>query len=177
MRVSTEQEQITVTVIKIDGKKLSFTQLQRLPIIFGECWLDRYLDNSLVPVGKIPVDLAKSIFRKKLETDRTFHNIDYGLLVNFDNQLFLTLVPYSEEEFLSLHFERNTLKKKLEPHRYRSSKIELPLGPSRSNQTPVSKKQPLSESEVAALEAAQHELEIRIMAIKDEFDCTPYIFI
>lgn len=111
MRVSTEQEQITVTVIKIDGKKLSFTQIQRLPIIFGECWLDRYLDNSLVPVGKIPVDIAKSIFRKKLETDRTFHNIDYGLLVNFNNQLFLTLVPYSEEDFQNLHCERNSLKK------------------------------------------------------------------
>nr|CQB46384.1 hypothetical protein [Vibrio cholerae] len=49
--------------------------------------------------------------------------------------------------------------------------------PGRSNQTPVSTKQPLSDSEVAALEAALRELEIRIMAVKDEFDCTPYVFI
>lgn len=92
---------------KVSGKQLTLSKIKILPIMTAqECWLDALIQNEIKIIGKIPADIALDICQKRgmfPEASRTIY--DCGVVLHFEEQLFLTLVPSTPEDFYLLHYE------------------------------------------------------------------------
>lgn len=101
---------LTVRAAYIQSKQLTLTKIKNLPIINSQTlWVDEYRNpfNRLKIVGKIPPDIALGVCNKRgyfesLLSMRPYH---CGLIIHFDEQLYLTMLPDLLEDFALLSKE------------------------------------------------------------------------
>jgi hypothetical protein len=83
---------IQVKTVQIDSKKLTRAALNVLPVL-PPTWHDLYQSKKIVILGKIARDVTEQIFRKRGYIELIDLYFDYGLVVHYDEQLFLTIMP------------------------------------------------------------------------------------
>jgi hypothetical protein len=101
---------LTVRAAYIQRKQLTLTKIKNLPIINSQTlWVDQYRNpfDILKIVGKIPQDIALGVCNKRgyytsLSTMTPYH---CGLIIHFDEQLYLTMLPELLDDFALLSKE------------------------------------------------------------------------
>ena len=95
---------IQVKTVQVDLKKLTRATLNVLPVL-SPAWHDLYQSKKMIMLGKIAKDVTEQIFRKRGYIELNDIPFECGLVVHYDEQLFLTLIPSTTNNYNFLLFE------------------------------------------------------------------------
>ncbi len=87
---------ITVKTVVVDSKKITKATLNILPIMPPK-WFELLDNGSLLILGKLAEDVTRQLLRKRGYFDREYASLEYGLIIHFDEQLFISFMPRIDE--------------------------------------------------------------------------------
>ncbi|QIR16304.1 hypothetical protein [Shewanella aestuarii] len=89
-----DESTVEVVTMKVDGRKLSMAQLQRLEYLEPITWGDDWLDGNVTLICKLPAHLLNSLL-KQMDSSKSYSiHCVCGLIIHHDKQLYLSYLPH-----------------------------------------------------------------------------------
>lgn len=83
---------ITVKTVVVDSKKITKTTLNVLPFLPPK-WFELLDSGSLLILGKLAKDITLQLIKKRGYFEYEQFSFEYGLIIHFDEQLFISFIP------------------------------------------------------------------------------------
>lgn len=114
---------VTVKTVIVDSKEITKTKLNVLPFM-PPMWFELLDNGSLLILGKLAADVTRQLIRKRGSFDFNGVSFDYGLIIHFDEQLFISVMPRIDENpnfskvFNDLYIKAKVIKNELSEFRW-----------------------------------------------------------
>lgn len=87
---------VTVKTVVVDSKKITKSTLNVLPFLPAR-WFELLDNGSLLILSKLAKDVTQQLIRKRGYSNFNGVSFEYGLIIHFDEQLFISVMPQIDE--------------------------------------------------------------------------------